>query len=148
VKGLLPLIKVPLERIHLIALLREVECRGHGSAEDVANLIGRKWTERIYRTGEIDDFQRKTANWSDAELFRLIFGLVLQQEMVNDPSLSPPDDELLTPLVKLHGAGKLDVKKILQGVRKELEAKKPKPPKAESKKPGKKATTKTKGKKR
>ncbi|MEW6511861.1 MAG: ParB/RepB/Spo0J family partition protein [Bacteroidota bacterium] len=143
-KAVVPLIKGDLQRIHLLAIIREVS-DNRASLEAAAQIIGKKVKDDL--VFEIAELDKILHGISDQDLKRIAFAMMLQRDMVQDPFFSLQDDELLSPLVKLHGSGKIDMKVIEAQVRTDLETKKPKPPKdVPGKKPGKKRGKKAKPK--
>jgi ParB/RepB/Spo0J family partition protein len=133
-RTLVPMISTPVQRIHLVALLVEIENRNHGSIQEAAELIGKKWSDRIIADTDFSDFNRKMRDWADNDIFRLIFALVLQQELVRDPLYTPPEDILLTQLFLLHVGNKIDRTVLRSEAVTKLLPSKPKPPKEEEEK--------------
>jgi len=130
--AVLPLIKGPVKRWHLLALLRETMDAAHScSFEDTAKLVGLKWpdTRRGWDTDDIKEADKLLAKADDNQILRFIFAIATHRDMIHFPSFGRIDIELLTPLIAIHGGGKIDAKKIEAQVRKELDKKKPKPPK-------------------
>lgn len=141
---LLPLIEPTVMRDHLVMLIREVEVRNHGAIEDVGKAVGLKIKHDSWRRFKLKDWERDLAKATNKQLSQVLFGMILQQELINDPSMSPGEDACLTTLVGIHGKGKIDMKAIATEARKSLESKKPKPPKKEPKHQKSKKSPKTK----
>ncbi len=84
---------------------------------------------------------------TDQQLVQLTFAVILREELVYDTTVGAPYDDRFKALLVLHQYKNVDRAKIHAEVAKEMEAKKPKPPKDEPKKAKAKLEAKAKGKK-
>lgn len=141
VERLLPLIGHTIKskpqtitRDQLVILVREVGGQSRRSVEDVGKLIGLKIREDAWDRFDLKDWQKDLAKASEPQLAQLLFGMILQQEMIVDPSLGAPDSSCLTTLVDAFGDNDVIPSFIRSEARKKLESVKPKPPKEPVKK--------------
>jgi ParB family chromosome partitioning protein len=135
-EAVLPLIKGPLNRWHLLALLRETMDATHNvDLEESAKLVGLKWPnhQRISAAGDIAHAEKILKKATDDDILRFIFAIATNRDMIQDPGFAVTPTELLEPLLYLHNMGSIDVKAIEGAVRAELAPKAPKPPKEEPK---------------
>lgn len=135
-KGILLRTKWPLSRKEFNLLVPELMKRWgespHADEQDrICDAIGIK---RPTRTGWSFDFQiylEKQLNlFSDQQAAQLAIAIVLDQELVHDPTGGAPEDDRLKLLLSIHKG--VDRKKIEAEVVKEMAPKKPKPPKLQN----------------
>jgi ParB family chromosome partitioning protein len=139
--------KWPLSRKEFNLLVPELMKRWgespHADEQDrICDAVGIK---RPTRTGWSFDFQvyleKQLKTFSDQQAAQLALAIILDQELVHDPTAGTPEDDRLKLLLSIHKG--VDRKKFEAEVAKELAPKKPKPPKVE--KPATKAKRRNAG---
>jgi ParB/RepB/Spo0J family partition protein len=135
--------KWPLDRKDFELVLLEIREKSRYDYDRIADLIGIKPGEFL---GGVDSMLKDIRKLTDQQLAQFAIGALLHQELIDDPLMGIEDDLRLNLLTERHG---VDRRKIRVEVAKEMEAKKPKPPKAEklAKKSVKKSVKKAKEKK-
>lgn len=136
-KPLILRLKWPIDRKDFEIIMLELIDRSDYDSDSVGQATGIKIFDG---SGHPALSTKDLAKFSDQQLVQTAFAIVMSQELVKDPLFTPEDSDRMDALCSRHG---VDRKKIREEVAKEMEAKKPKPPVAEPKKP----TVKKKAKK-
>lgn len=135
-KSLLLRLKWPIERKDFDIIVLELMHRSKFDSERIAEAIGLK---DLPDPGFEDKAEMKNlSKLTDQQVAQATLGIILHQELIDDPLEGIPEDDRFVALCSRHG---IDRKKIRDEVAKGMAPKRPKPPKVEE--PKKKPVTKS-----
>ena len=131
---LIPAVKVPVSRDHLIIIFTELFASHafDSSFKDVAKLIGKKWNISGHK--DLRKIRLALMSFNESEILQMILGVILERELIMDPGLrhTKDDEQGILSLAETPEMERvIDYTTVYMNADKALAGEKPKPPKNE-----------------